>query len=200
MSSPSSSRSSRFLLPALLLAIGAILLGATAWMTLAPREPGAPAPSAIGGPFKLISQEGKPVTEADFKGTPTLLFFGYTHCPDVCPTTLFEISELLKGMGKDKKVTVLFVSVDPERDTPAIMKDYTSSFDPRIVGLTGDRPSVDAMLKAYRVYSKKVPGTGDDYNMDHSAIIYLMDKQMRFVNALNLDKPEVAAKEIARYL
>ena len=192
--------SPRLLLPVLLLAIGIVLLGATAWVTLVSQEPGAPAASAIGGPFRLTSQDGKPVTEADFKGAPTLLFFGYTHCPDVCPTTLFEISEILRKLGDDKKVRALFVTVDPERDTPTVMKDYVGSFDKRIVGLTGDRPSIDAMLKTYRVYSKKVAGSSDDYSMDHSAIVYLMDKQMRFVNALNLAQPEQAAKEIGRYL
>jgi protein SCO1/2 len=190
----------RLLLPAILLGIGVILLAATAWVTLFDREPAAPAASAIGGPFRMITQDGKPVTEADFKGAPALLFFGYTHCPDVCPTTLFEISEILRKVGASKKVTAVFVTVDPERDTPEVMKDYVSSFDKRIVGLTGDRQAVDAMLKAYRVYSKKIPGTGDDYSMDHSAIVYLMDKQMRFVNALNLQQPEQVAKEIERYL
>ena len=190
----------RLLMPVLLLAIGIVLLGATTWVTLVSQEPSAPAASAIGGPFRLTSQDGKPVTEADFKGKPTLLFFGYTHCPDICPTTLFEISEILRGIGEDKKVTALFVTVDPERDTPAVMKDYVGSFDKRIVGLTGDRASIDSMLKTYRVYSKKVAGSGDDYSMDHSAIVYLMDKQMRFVNALNLGQPEQAAKEIGRYL
>jgi protein SCO1/2 len=189
----------RFLLPAILLAIGVVLLGATAWMTLVQRD-NAPAASAIGGPFKLVSQDGEPVTEADFKGSPTLMFFGYTHCPDVCPTTLFEISQLFGKLGPDKKVKALFITVDPERDTPALMKEYVSNFDKRIIGLTGDRASIDAALKAYRVYSKKVPGSGDEYSMDHSAIVYLMDSQMRFVNALNLQQPDQAAKEIAGYL
>jgi protein SCO1/2 len=192
--------SRRLLLPGLVLVIGLVLIGAASWVTFAGREPGAPAASAIGGPFQMTSQENRPVSEADFKGGPTLIFFGYTHCPDVCPTTLFEISELLRKMGPDKNVRALFVTVDPERDTPAIMKDYVSSFDKRIVGLTGDRASVDAMLKTYRVYSKKIPGTGDDYGMDHSAIVYLMDRQMRFVNALNLQQPEQAAREIGKYL
>jgi protein SCO1/2 len=194
-----SKSSQRFVLPAILLAIGIVLLGATAWMTLMQRDT-APVASAIGGPFKLISQNGDPVTEADFKGSPTLMFFGYTHCPDVCPTTLFEISELFGKLGPDKKVKALFVTVDPERDTPALMKDYVSNFDKRIIGLTGDRASIDAALKTYRVYSKKVPGSDGEYSMDHSAIVYLMDKNMRFVNALNLQQPDQAAKEIARYL
>ena len=97
------------------------------------------APAAIGGPFQLTDQAGQAVTEKNLKGKPTLIFFGFTHCPDVCPTSLFEISEVLKAMGSDAdRVNAFFVSVDPERDTAAAMKDYLSSFDPHLKGLTGD--------------------------------------------------------------
>ena len=97
------------------------------------------APAAIGGPFQLTDQAGQAVTEKNLKGQPTLIFFGFTHCPDVCPTSLFEISEVLHAMGKDAgRVNAYFVSVDPERDTAAAMKDYLSSFDPHLKGLTGD--------------------------------------------------------------
>lgn len=97
------------------------------------------APTAIGGPFQLTDQSGRTVTDKDLKGKPTLIFFGFTHCPDVCPTSLFEMSEVLKAMGKDAdRVNAYFVSVDPERDTAAAMKDYLSSFDPHLKGLTGD--------------------------------------------------------------
>ncbi len=101
---------------------------------------GGPGPSAIGGPFTLTDQNGKTITEKDFKGKPLLVFFGYTHCPDICPTTLFELSEVLHAMGKDADgVHALFVTVDPERDTAAVMKDYLSSFDPHLRGATGTR-------------------------------------------------------------
>ena len=94
---------------------------------------GGPATSAIGGPFKLVDQNGNPITDADLKGKPHLVFFGYTHCPDVCPTTLFDVSEVLRALGKDANGTgALFITVDPERDTPAVMKDYLSSFDPHL--------------------------------------------------------------------
>jgi protein SCO1/2 len=192
--------SRRLLLPMLVFAAGAVLVIAAALLMVLDRGPGAPAPSAIGGPFRLTDSNGKAVTEDSFKGQPTLVFFGYTHCPDVCPTTLFEISEILRKLKPGEKARAIFVSVDPERDTPAILKDYLSSFDDRIVGVTGDRASLDPMLKEYRVYSKKVPGTGEDYTMDHSAIVYLMDKQMRFVNALNLSEPDKATKEIERWM
>ena len=103
-----------------------------------PSVSGGPGPSAIGGPFKLIDQNGKPITDADLKGRPYLVFFGYTHCPDVCPTTLFEISEVLRALGPDAdQAGALFITVDPERDTPAVMKDYLSSFDPHLRGATG---------------------------------------------------------------
>src|ERR1700754_1371732 len=160
------------------------------------------APAAIGGPFQLSDQSGQPVTDKDLKGRPTLIFFGFTHCPDVCPTSLFEISEVLRAMGKDAdKVNAYFVSVDPERDTQAAMKDYLSSFDPRLKGLTGDPESVGKVLSAYRVYAKKVPLKDGDYTMDHTALVYLMNMDGQFVAPLNLKRtPEDAAKDLKRYL
>src|SRR6058998_3336015 len=116
------------------------------------------APAAIGGPFQLTDQAGQTVTEQNLKGKPTLIFFGYTHCPDVCPTSLFEISEVLRAMGKDAdKVNAVFISVDPERDTPGTMKDYLSSFDPHLEGLSGDPAETAKVITSYRVYAKKVP-------------------------------------------
>jgi protein SCO1 len=158
--------------------------------------------SAVGGAFSLIDQNGKPFTNDDMKGHPFLVFFGFTHCPDVCPTTLFEVSEVLKQLGPDAGgARALFVTVDPERDTPAIMKDYLLSFDPNLVGATGSREAIDRALKAYRVYSKKVPTEGGEYTMDHTALVYLMDKQGRFVAPFNLKRrPEEAAADLRRYL
>src|SRR6478736_6658489 len=163
---------------------------------------GGPAASAIGGPFKLVDQNGDPITDADLKGKPHLLFFGYTHCPDICPTTLFDVSEVLRAMGKDAdRVNAYFVSVDPERDSPTIMKDYLSSFDPHLKALTGDPEAVAKMLTEYRVYAKKVPGKDGDYTMDHSAMVYLMDRNGRFVAPFKLDrKPEEAATDLKRYI
>lgn len=158
--------------------------------------------SAIGGPFKLIDQNGTTITDQDMKGRPYLVFFGYTHCPDVCPTTLFELSEVLRALGKDAdKTGALFISIDPERDTPTAMKDYLSSFDPHLIGATGDAKAIETAEKEYRVYAKKVPGEKGDYSMDHTALVYLMDKQGRFVAPFKLDrKPEEAAAELRRYM
>jgi len=161
----------------------------------------APGPSAIGGPFSLIDQHGKPVTDQDLKGHPALVFFGYTHCPDVCPTTLFDVSELLRALGPDAgRAAALFITVDPERDTPPVIKDYLSSFDPHLRGATGEPKAVEAAEKAYRVYAKKVPGENGDYSMDHTALVYLMDKQGRFVAPFSLKRrPEDAAAELRKY-
>src|SRR6476646_6039694 len=159
-------------------------------------------PAAIGGPFQLTDQAGKAFTDKDLKGKPTLIFFGYTHCPDVCPTSLFEMSEVLRAMGKDAdKVNAVFISVDPERDTPATMKDYLSSFDPHLEGLSGDPAETAKVITSYRVYAKKVPTKDGDYTMDHTALIYLMDRDGRFVSPFNLKRtPEEAATDLKRYL
>jgi protein SCO1 len=162
----------------------------------------ATAPAAIGGPFQLADQTGETVTEKSMQGHPTLVFFGFTHCPDVCPTTLFEISEVLRAMGKDAdRVNAYYISVDPERDTAAAMKDYLSSFDPRLKGLTGNPDQIAKVLSEYRVYAKKVPLKDGDYTMDHTALIYLMDRDGKFVSPFNLNrKPEEAAADLRRYL
>jgi len=159
-------------------------------------------PAAIGGPFQLTDQSGEPVTEKSLDGRPTLIFFGYTHCPDVCPTSLFEISEVLRAVGKDAdRVNAYFVSVDPERDNQAAMKDYLSSFDPHLKGLTGDPSAVAQVTKEYRVYAKKVPLKDGDYTMDHTALTYLMDRDGKFVAPFNLNRtPQEAAADLAHYL
>ena len=159
------------------------------------------ATAAIGGPFELTDQDGRTVTDRDFKGRPLLVFFGFTNCPDVCPTTLFEVSEILRALGPDAdKVNALFVTVDPERDTPAQLKDYVSSFDPHLRALTGDPAAIAAVTRAYRVYAKKVPQE-NGYTMDHTAIVYLMDKNGRFVAPFNLKRGTAdATAELRKYL
>jgi protein SCO1/2 len=158
--------------------------------------------ASIGGPFSLTDQNGRTVTDRDLKGKPFLVFFGFTHCPDVCPTALFEVSEIMRSLGPDAdRVRVLFVTVDPERDTPALLKDYLSSFDPHLSALSGDPEAVAAVAKAYRVYYKKVPLSEGGYTMDHTAIVYLMNKDGRFVSPFNIKRaPEVAAADLRKYL
>ena len=190
--------SPRILLPALVLGFGLALVSVAAWLTFS--GPGAPPPSSIGAPFRLTGSDGKSVSDADLRGQPVVMFFGYTHCPDVCPTTLFEVSEIFRKLGEDAKVRGVFVSVDPERDTPEILKDYLGSFDKRIIGLSGERAALEPMLKAYRVYARKNPAASGEYSMDHSAIVYLMDKQMRFIGPLNIGDDDVALKEIRKWL
>jgi len=184
-------------LAGLILCFGAVLL-------LAGRGSGPVAQqiAAIGGPFTLTDQNGRSVTDQDLKGKPFLVFFGFTHCPDVCPTTLFEVSEILRTMGPDAdRVGALFITIDPERDTPGVMKDYLSSFDPHLSGLTGDPAAIAAVAKAYRVYFKKVPLEQGGYTMDHTAIVYLMDKNGRFVSPFSLKRPTAAAADdLRRYL
>jgi protein SCO1/2 len=157
--------------------------------------------AAIGGPFQLVDQDGRAVSEQDFKGKPFLVFFGFTHCPEICPTALFDMSEILRKLGPDaEQVNALFISVDPERDTPAVLKDYLSSFEPQIRGLTGDGAAIAAAEKSYRVYAKKVPLEGGEYTMDHSVLVYLMNKEGRFVAPFNLKRrPEDSAAELRRY-
>lgn len=185
----------------LLIALGVFALIGIGIAVFLGRDTQTSGQALVGGPFTMTDTDGHTVTDADFNGHPFLVFFGYTHCPDVCPTSLFEISQVMKALGPDTKMKVLFVTVDPARDTRKEMKDYLANFDPRIIGLTGTEEQTRAMEKAYRVYAKKVAGKDKDYTMDHTAIVYLMDKDGRFVSAFDLDRPaKVAAAELEKYL
>jgi len=179
-----------------------LFFGAIIFVTGRAPSPIGPAVAAVGGPFHLEDQNGQPVSDADMKGKPFLVFFGFTHCPDICPTTLFEISQVMKALGPDADRTgALFITVDPERDTPAVLKDYLSNFDPHLRALTGNRPSIDAAIKAYRVYAKKIPLENGDYTMDHTAVVYLMDKDGNFVAPFSVGRtPEAEAADLRRYL
>ncbi|MES0809492.1 SCO family protein [Roseibium sp. SCPC15] len=157
--------------------------------------------AAIGGPFELVNGNGETVTDKTFAGKPTLLFFGFTFCPDVCPTTLSELQGWMELLGDDAgKLNYAFVSVDPERDTPEVMRDYVGAFDDRITPLTGSREQVDAMVKAYRVYAKKVPLDDGDYTMDHSAAVYLMNADNKFVGTIAYGEDEENAMKKLRRL
>jgi protein SCO1/2 len=181
----------------LVLCIGAIL-----WLTGNSPNAIVTQPSAVGGPFRLTDQDGQTVSDETLRGKPFLVFFGFTHCPDVCPTTLFEVSEVMRRLGKDAdRTAALFISVDPERDTPEKLKEFLSSFDPHLRGLTGDAETMAAVARKFRVYYKKVPLEGGDYTMDHTALVYLMDKRGQFVAPFSLKRtPEAAAAELKKYL
>lgn len=131
----------------------------------------------VGGSFKLTDETGKQVTDKDYAGRYTLVFFGYTSCPDICPASLQLISAVLGNLGaKADRITPIFISVDPERDTPQKLGEYVKNFDPRIVGLTGTPEEVAAVAKAYKVYYRKVPNPDSpaNYAMDHTSILYVM--------------------------
>jgi len=165
-------------------------------------KPQAGATAAIGGPFQLVDQNGRPFSDTDVKGEPFLVFFGFTHCPDACPTTLLELSDVLDKLGSDAdKVHVLFITVDPERDNPSALKDYLSAFNSRLIGLTGDLQTVAAVARAYHVYFQKVQLDGGEYTMDHSAIVYLMNKDGRFVAPFSLKRSaQDAAADLRQFL
>ncbi|WP_336486827.1 SCO family protein [Methylobacterium nigriterrae] len=194
-----SDRTRRLLLPLGAFLLGLIGLAAVAVLTLAP-DRGGVATASVGGPFTLVNQDGRTVTERDFAGATHLVFFGFTHCPDICPTTLQQISDVLAALGdRAKGMKVAFITVDPERDTPASLKTYLESFDPRIVGLTGSPEQVAATVKAYRAYARRVPTKGEDYTMEHTALVYVMDGKNRFLGALNLQRPaDETAAELAK--
>lgn len=157
--------------------------------------------AGLGGPFSLVDQHGKPFTEQSFLGRPTLLFFGYTFCPDVCPTTLLEASSWMQSLGPDAdRLRVVFVTVDPERDTPAKLETYLSSFDPRFIGLSGPRPEIDKAIKAWRVYARKVEGKNGDYTMDHTAAVYMLDPQGRFVGLIKFQEETAKALALVKSL
>jgi protein SCO1/2 len=148
----------------------------------------------IGGPFVLTDQNGKQVTDKDFRGRFMLVYFGFTFCPDVCPSALQVMAAALDKLGpKAAKITPIFITIDPERDTPDKMAQYVQSFDPRLVGLTGTPDEIAAVTKEYRVYAKKVddPKSTAGYTMDHSSIIYVMGPdgsyRTHFTHTTNVD-------------
>jgi protein SCO1/2 len=191
------SRAFAIRLVAILVAIA--VFGFAAFMLTSPSE--RPRGALIGGAFALEDGAGKTVSDQTLRGRPFLVYFGYTHCPDVCPTELARISDILNQMG-DKPIPALFITVDPERDTPKIMQDYVSSFNPAIVGLSGSPQAVEAAEKTFRVFARKGEKQPDgDYSMDHSSIVYLMDKNGAFVEAFNLERPpQDSAKDLERFL
>jgi protein SCO1/2 len=157
-------------------------------------------PTQLGGPFSLTDQDGKQRTDADYRGKYMLVFFGYTYCPDVCPTTLAVMSAALQMMGqRADRIVPIFISVDPKRDTPELLKSYLSAFGPRWVGLTGTDEEIAKVTKEYRVYYRINPGNGADYTVDHSGVVYLMKPDGSYLANYSLaNSPDTMAADLTR--
>ncbi len=179
----------RIIYAAMGVALAVLLIGAGAllWLTGGGNSSAA---FGIGGPFTLEDGAGKTVTDRDYRGKYMLVYFGYTHCPDICPTTLSAVADALDKLGsKAQRIVPLFITVDPRRDTPQVMKQYAAAFGPSFVGLTGTAAEIAAVAKEYRVYyAEHRTGPGpDDYSMDHSSVLYLMDGNGRFIAPVRAD-------------
>ena len=187
---------------AAIILIAAALIGGTAllvsWMR-APEYAG----SHIGGPFTLTDQTGKRVTEQDFRGKLALIYFGFVFCPDACPTALSAMTDAIEALGPaGEDVTPVFITVDPERDTVAVMKDYAEAFHPRLKALTGSMEEISKVAKEYRVYFKKAAETGpNEYQVDHSSIVFLMGRDGRYLTHFtHMTLPDQMAAEIKKRL
>lgn len=154
----------------------------------------------FGAPFALTDQNGKPITEAAFRGQPSAVFFGFTHCPEVCPTTLAEMAGWLDKLGDEgKDIKAYFVSVDPERDTPEVIKSYVSNFSDRIIGITGEPDKVRAMAKSFGIYFKRVDTGDGEYNMDHTASVLMLNRKGDFFGTIAYEEnPETALAKLKR--
>ena len=189
----------------LILGAAVAVLLAGAWAYVLHRDPVPVAADVagpqLGGPFHLVDQNGRAVTERDLRGKPTIMFFGFTYCPEVCPTTLLHMSAWLRALGPDgNRLNVVYVTVDPERDTPAQLHAYLSAFDPRIRGLTGSPQDIASVAREYRVFYEKVPTPGGGYTMDHSTLIYMLDANGRFVGPIGYDEPDTKVLPVLREL
>ncbi len=180
-----------------------VLAGALGWLTLeVTKSKETLAEGPFGVPFQLVAQDGNPITEKAFQEKPTALFFGFTHCPEVCPTTLFELNGWLEKVDPDgTRLQAYMVTVDPERDTPEILNQYVSNVSKRIIGISGAPDKVAEMIKGFRVYAKKVPvdeGQPDgDYTMDHTASVFLLDAGGRFSGTIAYgENPDTAVKKL----
>jgi len=181
-----------------------VIVGAFGYVEFyAGRDDAALAPVAVGGPFTLTDQNGATRSDTEFRGKLMLIYFGYTYCPDVCPTTLDMMTRALAALGPDaQKVVPIFITVDPGRDTPAQMKTYASNFDPRLVALTGSPEAIASVAGEYRVYYQKAKGeNGGDYTVDHSSAIYLMGRDGRYVGHFDPGiTPDKLAATLRKYL
>lgn len=183
---------------AVLLLLAALPVAYLSWPAPVPVSAAISQGAEIGGPFELLDQDGRPVNESTFSGRWTLVFFGFTHCPDVCPTAMSHVARTLDGLGDQaRKIQPLFITLDPERDTPAVLGEYTAFFDKRILGLSGSEAQTRQVADAYSVYFEKVP-MGDTYMLDHTATLYLMGPDGQFVQHYSQQmSAEAMAEDIA---
>jgi protein SCO1/2 len=195
-------RSAALILSFALLVFGLGALATVVYFTMPRGGAVATGPSAIGGAFTLTDQTGKVITEKDLAGKPSLVFFGFTHCPDICPTKLFEITQMLDTLGTDAaKVNVVFITVDPARDTRELLSTYLGSFHTSIRGLTGTEEQVAGAMRAYRAFARKVPLDAGGYTMDHTVFVYLMDRNGQFVSTFDVARdPAAAGRDLRRYM
>ena len=182
-------------------------LGGAAALVISQGMPGAKVTTTgkalVGGPFTLVGEEGKTVTDRDFRGKHMLVFFGFTHCPDICPAELQVMATSLDELGdKAKDVVLIFITLDPERDTPEVVTSYVKNFGPEFVGLTGSPEAVAEAAKSYRVaYSKFTPGNGEgseNYSIDHTALVYLMGPDGEFITHIPYGTPATKMTEMLR--
>lgn len=176
---------------AVALAAIAVLMLTTPKPTEAPQQ--MVTSSSFGGPFTLVGSDGQPFGTDQLKGKPYALFFGFTHCPDTCPTTLARLVKLRGEAGGDAAFNIVFVTVDPERDGPKAMGAYSKAFGAPIIGLTGSRPQIDQVEKQFGIYAQKVPTGDGDYTMDHTATVLLFDRDGKFVATLAPDEQDAPA-------
>jgi protein SCO1/2 len=186
-----------------LFVLAAIMAGLFVWLlTQVNSERTVLSDKPFGVPFALTRQDGAPITEQAFRGKPTALFFGFTNCPEICPTTVYELSGWMNKVDPDKtKLQAYFISIDPERDTPEALKTYLTNVTDRVIGISGDPAKVEAMARGFKVYFKKVPTDpakpNGDYTMDHTASVFLLDKEGRFTGTIAYgENPDVAEKKL----
>jgi protein SCO1 len=184
-----------WLLTAIAGVAGFVVAALFVFVIFAVRHPwGAGGAASIGGPFTLVDDSGAPVTDQTLAGKPYVIYFGYTYCPEFCPTTLLDLSRWIKQLGADAdKLNYVFVSIDPERDTPELMHTYLSSFDHHIRGFTGTPEQIAKIAKEYRVYYKKIPEKDGTYEMDHSTITYLMEADGSFDTFIAYQEDDASA-------
>ena len=177
---------------AIFLAIGAGLGGRMVWEDRSGN--GALMAADLGGPFSLVTHTGTPISEADLTGSPSALFFGFTHCPEICPTTIYDINAWLDDLGPTgDDLKVYFVTIDPERDTPEVLGDYVTAQSDRVIGISGPPDDVRAMADVWRVYYKEIPLENDDYTMDHTSLIYLLDDDGQYAEMIRYGEAQNSA-------